>query len=369
MTSIRGNHRQRDHRPATLGTAAMVLLLATIPSPAAAAARTPEVTVHRHAPALNFLMYPEFYRTFDDAVADTTRPLENLDAVVQFWDEHGRTLLAAVSELSGVGWHEKELDLYLVEEGPTWGTWDPLVYAVDNWRRGDVVRLAPRGDAVAFVMANLLTQRLFAQVPADHMPAAMHHPFFQPGLGTRDALASLVAYWVTAQLYGEERALTVAKDPDLLFAAVSLEMLTERLLPAWRLTRERPLLKWVEEEPTDSPLFKAAVTLRQRTLIGAVTGRGPGKKLERMRIGLRVRTNELGSAEVVAVVPGMFADRAGLRRGDQVVSVAGVAVQDSRDVLARAIAFLKRAGSVDLKVERDGELFDTSMTMDWLKPN
>lgn len=343
--------------------------VAPAPGTPAGAGEVPAVTVHRQSPALTYFMYPEFYRSYEDAVADSVRPVENLEAVIRFWEAQGAGMLAAVSELSGIEWSEGRIDLYLVEDCPTWGGWDPMVYAVDNWRRGDVVRLAPREDAVPFVFAYLFTQRLFAQVPPDRMPEAMRHPLFRPGHGTRHALACLVAYWYTAQLLGEERAMAVATGQDLLYAAQSLEMLTERLLPAgWRLSKDRPLTAWVKDEPTDSPLLKAALTARERNLLGAVTGRTPGKRLERSRIGLRVRMNELGSAEVVAVVPGQFGERAGLRRGDQVIRVGGVAVKDSRDLLARCIALLKRAGEVGLLVERDGELFDTVMTMAWLRP-
>lgn len=333
----------------------------------AAWAKIPDVTVVGNSPGLAFAMYPEFYRTIDDAAAaDSTFRSATIIETEVFWEKHGKQILTLVSDLSGLPWKEKSFPLYLVEEAPSWGISDPLVYPIQYWRRGDLVRMAPVGDARAFVMAYLLAQRIFLQLPDGKGPEVLKHPLFERGLGTRDVMANLVAYWTTVEIFGEKPAIDFVKNSGFMLESPGLNLISSKFLPGWRLSKKKPLVQWVKEEPVDSDLVKEAKGFRASLGIPALEGRKPGTP-DRGLIGLRPRITPDGDVVVWAVEPGKLAEKAELQPGDIFVRVGGVTVTNSRDVMLRMVGVLKNDEAVPIEVERDGHLIDTWINRRWLK--
>jgi len=83
-------------------------------------------------------------------------------------------------------------------------------------------------------------------------------------------------------------------------------------------------------------------------------------KLTNNPIGYSTYLNDSDEIEVVTVVPGMPADKAGIRPGDIIVAVDGKYVQDMKfGIKEAALRVSGKAGTkVKLTIKREGQVFD-----------
>ncbi len=90
-------------------------------------------------------------------------------------------------------------------------------------------------------------------------------------------------------------------------------------------------------------------------VVGAFPDRGGVEEVP--RLGLKLEEGEDGSILVKRAWPGSFAERAGLRKGDRIVDLAGAVPADIHR-LRLALARLRWGDRLDLRVERDGATVD-----------
>ncbi|HZR96526.1 MAG TPA: trypsin-like peptidase domain-containing protein [Gaiellaceae bacterium] len=88
-----------------------------------------------------------------------------------------------------------------------------------------------------------------------------------------------------------------------------------------------------------------------------------GGKVQHAYLGIRVSDSTNGAgAQIVAVVSGSPADKAGLKAGDVVTSVAGTTVASGDDLTA-AVATHKPGDAVDVTITRDGKSQTLKVTL------
>jgi len=155
------------------------------------------------------------------------------------------------------------------------------------------------------------------------------------------------------QLFGQSQkheAQLVARDPatDLAILKIAAQGL--------------PTPRWAEGEPPSVGSWLASVGLSQDPIsVGVVSA--PTRKISPppAALGIQLDQNE-DVARIAAVMPGLAADRAGLKAGDVILQVDGVETK-GRQNLQQAIRAHQPGDKVTLIIERDGQQQTLEVTL------
>jgi hypothetical protein len=317
----------------------------------------PTVKLNDRAGTFQASLYPDYYKTHS-ALRDMRWVHANDSDLVGFWHEKGDSLLLVLSELSGLEWIEQEFDMYLVRHYPTVGGADPLVIPLGGMRRGILSEAAPTGAKQHLNLIYQLAHRMLAQAERSDDPfhrSMADHPLMQPGPYRRDNLAMLLTLVVGQQIIGLDSTYDAYQSAFWKQRTPGREVFERYLLSEWILSRERPLARWVVEEPLGSRLValtRPPTRRRQTTAVGA------REYIEGLpikgRLGFSVKTNSSGRLVVDKIDINRLAFACGLREEDVIRHLDGRSIRTHKALIEKILAGLQEGGAT-LSITRDGQ--------------
>jgi hypothetical protein len=319
----------------------------------------PRVTIDNRSATLQESLYPEYYRSH--SLRRDMRWLTRHDSsLVSFWESNGPLILGTLSELSGLPWIEREIDIFLVRYYPTIGSADPLIIPVGGMRRGYLTEAAPRGSRMQLNLTFQLARRMLEQtVQPDrgyYHPMA-DHPLMQAEPYRRDNLAMLLALVTCERVIGLDSTYDAYRSAFWRQRHPGREVFETYLLKEWILSRERPLARWVLEEPVTSRLVsltrrprpaRPAEGTRKREYVAGLPLVG--------RLGFSVNRDASGRMKVGEIDPARTAYACGLRENDIIRQVNGRRVRSHKDLIENILATFDVAGATVRVVRDDMEM-------------
>ncbi|MDX1660578.1 MAG: PDZ domain-containing protein [Gemmatimonadota bacterium] len=325
----------------------------------------PEIRFHVGGEELLPIAYPQRYAEGDalredvDWVDDHSRELRG------WWDEEGPTYLRRASDLAGRAWAQDAVEVYLVRYWPVVSIERPLVLALDAIRSSNGVLELPEDDDLrVLILAHQVVHYLLngpTVVPPDRREGPARHPFLRPGSFELEAMVNWITYEAMLDLWGAERLRRVTSTDLWRGYNPNHAFVTEELMERWPLSRMRTLREWLRAHPEGSEIFEVADRYRREAGVSArAEARTPREDVTGTEHGVDLGATFEGVVIVSYVDEGSPAARAGLRRGDVVLTVEGRDVGDVTDAQRLIDASWERNEEVNLSVRRDGrEVFVT----------
>lgn len=317
--------------------------------------------LHLRAPTEELLRvaYPQRYQGDPEALLEDVEWVRDEgEDLLEWWDRQGEMYLLRASDLAGLPWPYRDIEVYLVRYWPEVSIEYPLVLALDQVQGpGGSAEVPQDADLRVLLLAHQLVHYLLDDPPATMVrPApAYEHPFMTPGSFEIEALVNWVTYAVLEELWGEDRLERATREELWRAYNPNHEFVVAELMRSHRLTRSDPLVEWLRDNPRGSEIFATLEDYEERS--GAVDepvgGRAPGLSGTVYGIDLGARFD--GTIFVAYVDAGSPADRAGIQQGDVLRSIEGRNVEsDIQDAQRRLTESWEDNREINLSVLREG---------------
>ncbi len=316
----------------------------------------PKVRLNDRAYSLQKNLFPQLY--LDRSVTGDLRWVSlNDSALASFWAQQGDTILHILNELSGIQWHEREFDIYLVRFFPTIGSSDPLIIPIGGLNKGQSIEAAPQGSRLILDLVFQLAKRMLTQTNQSEdqmvLPLA-NHPLMRPSAFRLDNLAMLLAITTCQNVIGMDLTRDAYGSAFWKNRTPGREIFEKYFLNNWVLTPDRTLATWVTAEPLNSPLVQATAPPRPQTITGAA-----GKYIEDLplkgELGVSAKLNDDGQLQIDKIDVYRLAYANGLRKGDIVRRVNGMLIKNQKAMVEGILKNLDRGGAT-LEISRDGQI-------------
>lgn len=324
----------------------------------------PVLHLRESAEELLEIAYPSRYRD-PRVLEDDTKWVRDHDDDLREWSERlGPLFLLRASDMAGLAWPYRDIEVYLVRTWPVVSIEYPLVLALEAVQGPNGSTEVPDDDDLrVLLLAHQLVHYLLddpPETPIGTAAAAYAHPFMTRDSFEGEALVNWVTYTALEDLWGRDRLeratgrdLWRAYNPDHAFVV-------EALMRERRLSRSAPLTRWLADHPRGSAIFRTADDYRRRA--GAAEPVGPmGGGLSGTDFGIDLGASYDGRIFVAYVDAGSPADRAGVAQGDVLRTIEGRASgADVAEAQRRLRESWDDNREINLSVERDGrELYLT----------
>ena len=350
----------------TIG-AAFAGLAGAIAAPAAGQALGTAPALHLRAEAEELLQtaYPERYRSDPQSLAEDVEWVRDHDDELQEWAYRQAPLyLLRASDVTGLAWPYRDIEVYLVRYWPEVSIEHPLVLALDEVQgSGGSARVPEDDDVRVLLLAHQLLHHLLDDpplAPGARADAAYAHPFLTGDTFALEAMVNWVAYTVLEELWGRARLDRATGDELWRAYNPNHAFVVGELMRRARLTRTSPLTRWLADNPRGSPIFATLEDYAERAgAVDPTTPATPG--LSGTDYGVDLGASHDGRVFVAYVDQGSAADRAGLAQGDELRTIEGRAVgSDVVDARRRLDESWRLNREINLSVVRDGrELYLT----------
>jgi hypothetical protein len=317
--------------------------------------------LHLRAPAEELLQvaYPQRYQGDPETLREDVEWVEDQDGdLLEWWDRQGETFLLRASDLAGLPWPYRDIEVYLVRYWPEVSIEYPLVLALDEVQGpGGSAEVPQDDDLRVLLLAHQLVHYLLDDPPAtmDRIDSAYDHPFMTPGSFEIESLVNWVTYAVLEELWGEDRLERATREELWRAYNPNHEFVVAELLGRHRLSRSDPLVEWLRDNPRGSEIFATLEDYEERSgeVDEPVGGQAPGLSGTAYGIDLGARYD--GTIFVAYVDRGSPADRAGILQGDVLRSIEGRNVgADIEDAQRRLSESWDDNREINLSVMREG---------------
>lgn len=334
-------------------------------APLAGQSAAPDLRLRASAEELLSIAYPERYGGDPDALIEDVEWVEDEAAELrEWWERQGPTLLLRASDLAGLPWPYRDIEVYLVRYWPQVSIEYPLVLALDAVQGPGGSAQVPRDEDVRVL---LLAHQLIHYIlddpsarPGSSVDPAYRHPFMVPGSFELESLVNWVTYSALEEIWGRDRLERATADDLWLAYNPNHELVVDELMRERRLSRTYSLARWLRDNPSGSPIFAIMEDYEEASGVSdAPVAAGPG--LSGTDYGLDLGATFDGSIFVAFVDAGSAADRAGVLRGDVLSTIEGRAAgRDIGDARRRLDQSWDDDREINLSVLRDGrELYLT----------
>lgn len=326
----------------------------------AGAQEAPALRLHTSAEELMGIAYPERYRGDpEDLREDVEWVRDQDDDLQEWWRRQGPLFLVRVSDMAGLPWPYRDIEVYLVRYWPEISIEYPLVLALDEVQGAGGSAEVPEDDDVrVLLLAHQLVHYLLDDPPISpgvRVDPAYEHPFMTAGTFEIESLVNWITYSALEDLWGEDRLERATRDELWRAYNPNHAFVVEELMEESRLSRSDPLTEWLRENPRGSAIFAALEDYEERS--GAVdepaAGGAPG--LSGTEYGIDLGAGYDGRIFVAYVDRGSAADRAGVFQGDVLGTIEG---RDAGSNLVEAQRRLRESWEdkreINLSVLREG---------------
>ena len=319
----------------------------------------PELRLRSSAEELLTIAYPERYGADPDAIREDVEWVEDEGADLrEWWERQGSLFLLRASDMAGLPWPYRDIEVYLVRYWPQVSIEYPLVLALDAVQGPGGSAEVPRDEDIrVLLLAHQIVHYLLDDPPARpgmSVDPAYRHPFMVPGSFELESLVNWVTYSALDEIWGRDR-LERATGDDLWRAYnPNHAFVVDELMRERRLSRTYTLARWLRDNPSGSPIFAVEEDYEERS--GAAdepVAAGPG--LSGTDYGLDLGAAFDGSIFVAFVDAGSAAARAGVMQGDVLSTIEGREVgRDIGDARRRLDESWRDDREINLSVLRDG---------------
>jgi hypothetical protein len=345
-----------------------IAVAASIPcwtGPLAGQSGAPDVRLRVSAEELLSIAYPERYGADPEALLEDVEWVEDESAGLRaWWQRQGPMFLLRASDLAGLVWPYRDIEVYLVRHWPQVSIEYPLVLALDAVQGGGGSAEVPRDEDVrVLLLAHQLVHYLLDDPPARTgvpLPAAYGHPFMVPGSFELESMVNWITYSALEEVWGRDRLERATSDDLWRAYNPNHAFVVEALMRERRLSRTYGLARWLADNPAGSPIFAVEEDYEEASGVSdAPVAAGPG--LSGTDYGLDLGAAFDGSIFVAFVDAGSAAARAGVVQGDVLRTIEGRDVgRDIGDARRRLDESWDRDREINLSVMRDGrELYLT----------
>ncbi len=308
----------------------------------------PTVRLNDNSVSFQNGIYPDYYKNAS-AYSDMRWVRRNDSTFVDFWQNHGDSILLVLSDLSGIEWVEDQFDIYLVRYYPTVGSADPAIIPLGGMRQGAISEAPPQGNKLHLNLIYQLSHRILNQVERSEDPfmrSMAGHPLMRPGIYRRDNLAMLLALVTSQQVLGLDSTFDAYQSAFWKQRHPGRQVFEDYLLSEWILTADRPLAQWVVEEPYSSNLVsmtrpprrqKTDQNTRKRVYVEDVPLKG--------QLGFSIKFGNSGRLVVDKIDYSRLAYACGLREEDVIRSVDGSRVRSHKDMIQKILAGMDEGGA------------------------
>lgn len=303
----------------TLGLAA--------PTAGQQAATAPALHLRSSAEELLQVAYPERYRRDPEALHDDVEWVRDRDDDLrEWWDRQGPLFLLRASDIAGLPWSYRDIEVYLVRYWPEVSIEYPLVLALDEIQGSGGSAAVPQdGDTRVLLLAHQLVHYLLDDPPftvGTRLDPAYEHPFMTPGTFEIEALVNWVTYTALEELWGRDRLERATRGELWRAYNPGHDFVVDELMRRSRLSRYSSLARWLRDNPRGSEIF-AIEENYERRLGAAEVPAGRITGLSGTEYGIDLGASYDGRLFVAYVDKGSPADRAGLLQGDVLRSIEG----------------------------------------------
>lgn len=350
----------------TIG-AALVALSTGIAAPAGGQPSGAAPALHLRAETEELLQvaYPERYRGNPRDLAEDVEWVRDHDDALQDWAaRQGPLYLLRASDVAGLAWPYRDIEVYLVRYWPEVSIEHPLVLALDEVQgAGGSARVPEDDDVRVLLLAHQLVHYLLDDPPlaaGARAHPAYAHPFLTGDTFALEAMVNWVTYTVLEELWGRVRLERATGDELWRAYNPNHDFVVDELMRRAGLTRTSPLVRWLADHPRGSPIFATLEDYAERS--GAADPTVPATPgLSGTDYGIDLGASYDGRIFLAYVDQGSAADRAGLVQGDELRTIEGRAAgSDIVDARRRLDESWRLNREINLSVVRDGrELYLT----------
>lgn len=320
----------------------------------------PVLHLRSSAEELLQIAYPARYGGDPRVLEEDVEWVRDHDADLrEWWERQGPLFLLRASDMAGLPWPYRDIEVYLVRTWPVVSIEYPLVLALDAVQGPAGSAEVPRdADLRVLLLAHQIVHYLLddpPEAPSGTLAAAYEHPFMTPGSFEGEALVNWVTYTALEELWGRDR-LERATGRELWRAYnPNHDFVVQELMRDRRLARTNPLTRWLSENPRGSAIFRTAEDYRRRAGVGDQPAEQAGRGLSGTEFGIDLGASYDGRIFVAYVDTGSAADRAGLAQGDVLRTIEGRAAgTDVVDAQRRLRESWESNREINLSVEREG---------------
>lgn len=321
------------------------------------ASSLPIVSVNDQAASLQASLYPNSYWT-SSVADDMTWVARNDSAIVRFVQQLGDSIFTALSDLSGIAWRDKSLEMFLLRYYPSLGSANPLVLPLGGIRVGALSEAIPVGAVLQLELIYQLSHRMLLQGLQPEAPTyalLSNHSLMQPTPLRRDNLAFLLALAVFNRVLGPDSAYQAYQSPFWKRHLPGRDVFDKYLYQRWNLSTERPLTRWLAEEVSDSKLVEITdLATDQSPLIGAARRPAIEGVSSTGRLGFSVRIGSGSQMIIDRIDSSRTAYRCGLRSGDIIRTVDGKRPNNQKELIELILDQIDTGGAM-LAVTRNGK--------------
>ncbi|HET6616499.1 MAG TPA: PDZ domain-containing protein [Gemmatimonadota bacterium] len=344
---------------------AVVALGLAAPAAAQPGAMVPELHLRDSAEELLEVAYPERYQRDPGALEDDVDWVRDQDDELQeWWARQGPLYLVRASDVAGLPWPYRSIEVYLVRYWPLVSIEYPLVLALDQIQGASGSAQVPQDEDIRILLlAHQLVHYLLDDPPlavgSRHDPA-YDHPFMTAGTFEVESLVNWVTYTVLEELWGPERLDRATADELWRAYNPNHDFVVDELMRR-RLSRTYPLTRWLRDNPRGSEIFATLEDYEERSGATDEPAAGGVPGLSGTEYGIDLGASYDGRIFVAYVDEGSPASRAGLVRGDVVRTIEGRdAGTDINDAQRRLRESWEDDREINLSVLREGrEVFVT----------
>jgi len=317
----------------------------------------PAIVINDQAVSLQASLYPNLY--WASSVADDMAWVARNDsAIAQFVRQFGDSIFTALSDFSGIDWRDTSMELFLLRYYPSPGSADPLVLPIGGIRVGALSEAIPTGAVLQLELIYQLAHRMLLQGLRPDAPTyslLSNHSLMQPTPLRRDNLAFLLALSVSNRALGQDSTYQAYQSPFWKRYLPGREIFDQYLFHEWKLSKERPLTRWLAEEVSDSKLVEVT-DLTADLLPGAATGRRTAIEgvSSTGRLGFSVRLGAGSQLVVDKIDTSRTAYRCGLRSGDVIRTVDSKRPKNQKELIEFVLDQTDSGGAM-LAVTRNGK--------------
>lgn len=315
---------------------------------------TPEVVMNLESADLQSSVLPE-YQKYRSAERDLKWVRENSEAILEFWESKGDTILHILTELSGLQWQESEFEIYLLRFYTSLGSSEPLIIPIGGIKQDRLLEVAPSEDNLSFNLIFQLSKRILAQVDRSSSPTDIslaQHPLLSKTRFRSDIMAMLLAVATSQNILGIEETDNAYQSAFWKDHFPGRTIFETYLLDKWVLTPTFTLADWLFQESFGSKLVSVTRAPRKpRVNIIQQDFSLEGLPIKG-KFGFSIRKNSSSQMVVENIDIYRLAYACGLRVGDIIKRVDGAIVRDQRKLIEKIYKNFEEGGSTVL-VSRD----------------
>lgn len=337
----------------------LTALTVGVAAPAAGQQEAPALHLRATAEELLRVAYPQRYQGDPEVLREDVEWVRDQgEDLLEWWDRQGEMFLLRASDLAGLPWPYRDIEVYMVRYWPEVSIEYPLVLALDEVQGpGGSAEVPQDDDLRVLLLAHQLVHYLLDDPPVTTVrPApAYEHPFMTPGSFEIESLVNWVTYAALEELWGTDRLERATRQELWRAYNPNHDFVVEELMRRHRLSRSDPLVEWLRDNPRGSEIFATLEDYEERS--GAVDEpvAGQARGLSGTSYGLDLGARYDGTIFVAYVDRGSPADRAGILQGDVVRSIEGREVgSDIEDAQRRLTESWEDNREINLSVLREG---------------